>query len=107
MPQRQVSTTHSTSTLTVSRERQKPASSIVKPTCIPNTRNAATNVHVVLIGLTTSLDFAIGCSKGSGGVASAAASAGLASADLASGALASAALASAALASGALLSAAF
>jgi Amt family ammonium transporter len=40
---RQVSTIHSISTLTVSRDRQKPASSIVKPTCIPNTRNAATS----------------------------------------------------------------
>ena len=54
-PQRQVSTMHSMSTLTVSRERQKPASSIVKPTCMPNTRNAATSVHTVLIGLTMSL----------------------------------------------------
>ena len=54
MPQRQVSTTHSTSTFTVSRERQKPASSIVKPTCMPNTRNAATSVHAVLTGLTMS-----------------------------------------------------
>src|ERR1700748_374359 len=42
---------HSTSTLTVSRERQKPASSIVKPACMPNTRNAATSVHTVLMGL--------------------------------------------------------
>src|SRR5258705_391422 len=41
-PQRQVSTMHSIKTLTVSRERQKPASSMVKPTCIPKTRNAAT-----------------------------------------------------------------
>src|SRR5216110_2426137 len=54
MPQRQVSTMHSIRTLTVSRERQKPASSMVKPTCIPNTRNAATNVQTVLSGLTTS-----------------------------------------------------
>src|SRR5690242_11348367 len=54
MPQRQVSTTHSTSTFTVSRLRQKPASSIVKPTCIPKTRNAAMRVHAVLIGLITS-----------------------------------------------------
>src|SRR2546426_574319 len=45
---------HSISTLTVSRERQKPASSIVKPTCIPNTRNAAISVHIVLMGLTMS-----------------------------------------------------
>ena len=48
---------HSISTLTVSRERQKPASSMVKPTCIPNTRNAATSVQTVLIGLTMSLPF--------------------------------------------------
>ena len=46
---------HSISTLTVSRERQKPASSMVKPTCMPNTRNAAISVHTVLIGLTMSL----------------------------------------------------
>jgi len=45
MPQRQVSTMHSISTLTVSRERQKPASSMVKPTGMPKTRNAATSVQ--------------------------------------------------------------
>ena len=50
-PHRQVSNTHSTSTLTVSRERQKPASSIVNPACMPNTRNAATSVHTVFNGL--------------------------------------------------------
>src|ERR1700675_995676 len=54
MPQRQVSTTHSISTFTVSRERQKPASSMVKPTCMPNTRKAATSVQAVLRGFTTS-----------------------------------------------------
>ena len=43
------------STLTVSREREKPASSIVKPGCMPKTRNAAMSVHTVLIGLTMSL----------------------------------------------------
>src|SRR6266852_2638275 len=53
-PQRQVSTIHSIKTFTVSRERQKPASSIVKPTCIPKTKKAARSVHTVLIGLTTS-----------------------------------------------------
>src|SRR5882672_10639124 len=53
-PQRQVSTMHSINTFTVSRERQKPASSIVKPTCIAKTRKAASSVHTVLIGLTTS-----------------------------------------------------
>src|SRR6267143_1799341 len=53
-PQRQVSTMHSIKTFTVSRERQKPASSIVKPTCMPKTRKAARSVHTVLSGLTTS-----------------------------------------------------
>src|SRR5690349_11425339 len=60
MPQRHVSTMHSISTLTVSRERQKPASSMVKPTCIPNTRNAAISVQTVLIGLTMSLPLRTG-----------------------------------------------
>src|ERR1700683_4453258 len=60
MPHRQVSTTHSTSTFTVSRERQKPASSIVNPTCIPNTRNAAISVHAVLTGFTMSLALTVG-----------------------------------------------
>src|SRR5258706_11236490 len=54
-PQRQVSTMHSMRTFTVSRERQKPASSIVKPTCIANTRKAARSVHTVLIGFTMSV----------------------------------------------------
>ena len=54
-PHRQVSTMHSIKTLTVSRERQKPASSIVKPTCMPKTRKAATSVQTVLIGLTMSV----------------------------------------------------
>src|SRR6266404_904585 len=54
-PQRQVSTMHSINTFTVSRERQKPASSIVKPTCMPKTRKAARSVHTVLIGLTISV----------------------------------------------------
>ena len=53
-PQRQVSTMHSIRTFTVSRDRQNPASSMVKPTCIPNTRKAATKVQTVLSGLTTS-----------------------------------------------------
>src|SRR5437016_14411648 len=60
---------HSMSTLTVSRERQKPASSIVKPTCMPKTRNAATNVHVVLIGLT--ILFPVSSGGGAGAAASA------------------------------------
>ena len=42
---------HSMSTLTVSRERQKPASSMVKPTCMPKTRNATISVHMVFTGL--------------------------------------------------------
>src|ERR1700690_2558051 len=86
MPHKQVSTMHSINTFTVSRERQKPASSMVKPTCMPNTRNAAPSVQVELIGLTTSSALAIGDLNGSGGVAAgvvaaagAAASAGLAS----------------------------
>src|SRR5437868_2724125 len=57
MPQRQVSTMHSISTFTVSRERQKPASSMVKPTCMPKTRKAANNVQRVLIGFTISEAF--------------------------------------------------
>src|SRR6266404_2053805 len=56
-PQRQVSTIHSINTFTVSRERQKPASNIVKPTCIQKTKNAATRVQTVLSGLTMSLPF--------------------------------------------------
>src|SRR6201995_407786 len=51
MPQRHVSTIHSMSTLTVSRERQKPASSMVKPACMPNPRNAATTFQPPLMGL--------------------------------------------------------
>ena len=51
---------HSISTLTVSRERQNPASSMVKPTCMPKTRKAATRVHTVLIGLTMSLPLSDG-----------------------------------------------
>src|SRR6476646_2556321 len=50
-PQTQVSNTHSTSTLTVSRERQNPASSIVKPACMPNTRNAPSRTQPVFIAL--------------------------------------------------------
>src|SRR3984957_6309954 len=51
MPQKQVPLTHSTSTFTVSRERQKPASSMVKPACMPNTRKPAISVQSVFIGL--------------------------------------------------------
>ena len=50
-----MSTTHSMSTFTVSRDRQKPASSMVKPACMPKTRNAAISVQTVLMGLTMSL----------------------------------------------------
>src|SRR5436305_5699941 len=50
-PQMQVSAIPSTRIFTDSRERAKPASSITKPTCIPKTRNAATNTQTVLIAL--------------------------------------------------------
>src|SRR5579862_623190 len=62
-PQIQVSAIPSTRMLTVSRERAKPDSSITNPTCIQNTRYAATSVHTVLIALM--------CGGGSGGAASA------------------------------------
>src|SRR5882762_1440750 len=71
MPHKHVSNTHSTSTLTVSRLRQKPASSMVNPACIPNTRNAAMRVQTVLIGLITSR--VLTASYGSGVAAAAAA----------------------------------
>src|SRR5947207_15902781 len=57
MPHRQVSTMHSMRTFTVSRDRQKPASSMVKPTCMPKTRKAANNVQTVLIRLKISEAF--------------------------------------------------
>src|SRR5450756_265644 len=60
MPQRHVSTMHSIRTLTVSFDRQKPASSMVKPTCMPNTRNAAISVQTVLSGFTMSLPLRTG-----------------------------------------------
>src|SRR6202050_4260736 len=63
MPHRQVSTTHSTRTFTVSRDRQKPASSIVKTTCMPKTRKAATSVQAVFTGFTTSEAFTMGASS--------------------------------------------
>src|SRR3569623_311034 len=50
-PHRQVSTMPSSRMLTVSRVREKPASSIMKPACMKNTRNAASSVHIVLSGL--------------------------------------------------------
>ena len=61
-PQMQVSAIPSTRMLTDSRERANPASSRTKPTCIPNTRNAATSVQTVLIAFTA----AIGSSAGAG-----------------------------------------
>src|SRR6185436_5209462 len=51
IPQRHVSTIHSISTFTVSRDRQNPASNIVNPTCMPNTRKAAISVQTVFRGL--------------------------------------------------------
>src|SRR3954452_24878085 len=54
-PQRHVSNTHSMRMLTVSRDRAKPASRPMKPACMKNTRNAVTNTHTVLMGLTKSL----------------------------------------------------
>src|SRR5579871_2458513 len=99
MPQRHVSTTHSISTFTVSRERQKPASSIVKPTCMPNTRNAATSVQVVFTGLTMSPGFTV--VYGSGGVAGVAGATGVAGAVLVSAVFASGVLMSGVFASGA------
>src|SRR5258705_1582766 len=66
-PQTHVSNMHSTSTLTVSRSRQKPASSMVKPACIPNTRNAPSRTQPVLIGLMMSPPFVV--LYGSGGAA--------------------------------------
>ena len=50
-PQMHVSTMPSTRMLIDSRDRANPASSMTKPTCMPNTRNAAISVHAVLIAL--------------------------------------------------------
>ena len=50
-PHRHVSKMHSIMMLTDSRERAKPASRAMKPACMKNTRKAATNTHIVLIGL--------------------------------------------------------
>src|SRR4051812_13746530 len=50
-PQMHVSTIPSTRMLIDSRDRANPASSITKPTCIQNTRNAATSTHTVLMAL--------------------------------------------------------
>src|SRR5262245_23718120 len=51
MPQMQVSTMPSTRMLMDSRDLAKPASSITKPTCIQNTRNAARSTHTVFSAL--------------------------------------------------------
>src|SRR5215468_6448468 len=52
-PQMHVSTMPSTRMLIDSRERANPASSITKPTCMQNTRNAASSTHMVLMALTS------------------------------------------------------
>ena len=62
MPHRHVSTMHSSRMLTTSRVRAKPASSIMKPACMKNTRKAATSTHTVLSGLTMSSAFSVGAS---------------------------------------------
>src|SRR6266851_3012295 len=68
-PQMHVSAIPSTRMLTVSRERANPDSSMTKPTCMQNTRYAATSVHIVLIALIWG--------GGKGGAASANAAAGI------------------------------
>src|SRR6476660_7449967 len=65
-PQTHVSNMHSTSTLTVSRSLQKPASSMVKPACMPNTRNAPSKTQAVLIGLMMSPPFVVLYRSGGG-----------------------------------------
>ena len=77
-PQTQVSKTHSTSTLTVSRFRQKPASSMVKPACMPNTRNAPSSTQPVLTGLMTGF---LAMSIRSAGITGVAADVGIGGAD--------------------------
>ncbi len=67
---------HSTSTLTVSRFRQKPASSIVKPACIPNTRKAPSRTQAVFSGLMMSPAFAVLYGSGAAGAGVEAAGAG-------------------------------
>src|SRR4029078_4051028 len=54
-PHKHVSTMPSSRMLTVSRVRENPASSIMKPACMKNTRKAAISVHIVLIGLIRSV----------------------------------------------------
>ena len=52
-PQMHVSTMPSTRMLIDSRDRANPASSITKPTCMQNTRKAASSIHTVLIAFTS------------------------------------------------------
>src|SRR5689334_7891134 len=75
-PQRQVSMTPSNSTLTVSRLLAKPASNIIKPACIKNTRNAVIKTHIVLIGFKYSGVAAAAGAGAAAGAAAAAAAAG-------------------------------
>src|SRR5256885_3389839 len=56
-PQRQVSKMHSMSTLTVSRDRAKPASRPMTPACMKKTRKAVTSTQTVFSGLTMSSAF--------------------------------------------------
>src|SRR5258708_37360735 len=80
-PQMQVSAIPSTRMLTDSRERAKPASSSTKPTCMQNTRNAATSTHTVLIALIAAKGSRAGAAAGAAaGVAAGAAAAAAAGA---------------------------
>ena len=63
-PQMQVSTMPSTRMLIDSRERAKPASSMTKPTCMQNTRNAASSTQTVLRALTSGDGPSCACSIG-------------------------------------------
>ena len=58
MAHRQVSTMHSCRMFTTSRVRAKPASSIMKPACMKNTRNAAISVQAVFRPLTVPVSWA-------------------------------------------------
>ena len=49
-----VSTMHSIMMFETSRVRANPPSSIMKPACMKNTRNAVTSTHTVFSGLTMS-----------------------------------------------------
>ena len=48
---------HSIITLEVSRVLANPPSNIMNPACMKKTRNAVTQTHIVLMGLTTSSAF--------------------------------------------------